>query len=1230
MSDYEQEQYDEFEIKNIPLFKPSPVGENVGKSPEELKNVITGAQSSSGLLDVSKALTVGAAIGAEESFDAAADFFGAAGDLYGYTMKSLGVMDEDTNVVGGSDSIKSAINSANEFYKNHLGGAEVDKFLNEQLEFEPTILNNIAKVIGQFGITAVPAATIVKSLTTANAVTRGFLWGGIADFASFNPNDETLAVMLTEYLDGATPEERTAFGNVIVNALRKNESDPDIFNRMKSMVDGGVAGGAMEGVVQALIYTAKKVPWQQMMQKIGTDAQSRLDQGGTTLSALGIGEVEKGIDQILANLAPKQEGNIVINRLSNLENKLVKDAATKNNKVSNAIYTQGKDEILRVKNNFKTQDGWEPINIHLKSSKPAFKINKEGKVIPNWQLIPWSFNKPKDKRISIENHKKNLINKTYSDIQELAQRAENGDQAAIDIIKQANWYRSMRTKLRQEFGGLGDVYADLLGATSAQTNVRANWDNALEILRQYSRGDFDKEINLYKKRLDAGEKVDTITLHNLDKDVNDPFQLIKDASGKLFNANSPAATGALLDLFRQIKAGKSPKTINYAGNLIGFTEEATIDVWAARYLRKIAGYNRIPPVAQQAVSGKHLTQSTFDNPVIGAEFNFGQEVIKDATALINNDAKVMNIISNVDENISNLNPDDMQAVLWFLEKENWTKNGWTNKAGEAGSLDYESSIAGIADRERVNELRQIIDSKDSTDEARALATKELEEMATPLDRTVVGITRQREETPTNLEMQELSNELTDVISNDESVAAYQANNTYGEFAGEPERALNVEIITNEKFNDIPLKNKVAELGRKYDQDAVFVSKVVSSDTPNALPGVEVYFRSTQGVDFIQKITTLLREKGIDGFTFITDARQSDQINVQALGNTETANLTGFRFQYIPNFDDSFDGTNLAIRSEEMENLFDEVVNDLSQMNEISFANMTYYDTNVYVNRDRPGTEWINGGTSYEEQIGTTIGESQAKGADFRGTTAATTDSGGEIGNVSQTDVSDRIGKTESATSAELNQNIEVTPPSGNTPGVIAYHGSGADFNEFKIEKVASGTGRTFFGHGIYFSSKKDVAEHYKAMRSQDIYDNIGKETEGVGYKVDLDVSDDQLINMAMKLNELPQKAQDVLRKYYDEYDLDENKLVVDLLHKMPNNPLGKNYRKSIILTSELENAGYKGFKDPGNDGMPGTDSKLPNDSMFVIFDDKTIKILEKFGIVGAVSLTPLISNKNNS
>jgi hypothetical protein len=58
-------------------------------------------------------------------------------------------------------------------------------------------------------------------------------------------------------------------------------------------------------------------------------------------------------------------------------------------------------------------------------------------------------------------------------------------------------------------------------------------------------------------------------------------------AGKLFNANSPASMGALLDMFRAVKASDSPKTPNFTGNLIGLTNEATIDVWAARMLRRI-------------------------------------------------------------------------------------------------------------------------------------------------------------------------------------------------------------------------------------------------------------------------------------------------------------------------------------------------------------------------------------------------------------------------------------------------------------------------------------------------------------------------------------------------------------------------------------------------------------------------------------------------------------------
>jgi hypothetical protein len=59
--------------------------------------------------------------------------------------------------------------------------------------------------------------------------------------------------------------------------------------------------------------------------------------------------------------------------------------------------------------------------------------------------------------------------------------------------------------MRREFGGMGDVFADLLGTTSAQTGVEMNWNNAIEVMRRFSRGEYDEEIRMYQEMLDKGE-----------------------------------------------------------------------------------------------------------------------------------------------------------------------------------------------------------------------------------------------------------------------------------------------------------------------------------------------------------------------------------------------------------------------------------------------------------------------------------------------------------------------------------------------------------------------------------------------------------------------------------------------------------------------------------------------------------------------------------------------------
>ena len=43
----------------------------------------------------------------------------------------------------------------------------------------------------------------------------------------------------------------------------------------------------------------------------------------------------------------------------------------------------------------------------------------------------------------------------------------------------------------------------------------------------------------------------------------------------------------------------------------------------------------------------------------------------------------------------------------------------------------------------------------------------------------------------------------------------------------------------------------------------------------------------------------------------------------------------------------------------------------------------------------------------------------------------------------------------------------------------AWHGSPHEFDEFSTDAIGTGEGAQVYGHGLYFSEKKEVADHYK-------------------------------------------------------------------------------------------------------------------------------------------------------
>jgi hypothetical protein len=698
------------------------------------------------------------------------------------------------------------------------------------------------------------------------------------------------------------------------------------------------------------------------------------------------------------------------------------------------------------KTNYNPDQGWAPVTIlgaEFKGNTAKVKTKK----------IPYGFQNPPE-GMEPQQWQQQLSDGIVNEVETIVQRAEAGDQAALDILAQANWYRGMRDQLRSEFGGLGDVFADILGTTSAQTNVEQNFNNAVEILRKYSRGDYDAELAAYQKRVDAGEPVDGKTLTRMHKEGE--FPLITKDSGALFNTNSPSSMGALLDMFRTVKAGAAPKTPNFTGNLIGLTNEATVDVWAARMLRRLSGQDRIPPAAEQGVTGTHRVGSTLFEPKVGGEFGFGQEVFRDAANRVNQSGSVQ----RVNPDLGALGPDDLQAIAWFMEKERWAKNGWTTKSGEGGSLEYEMSLAGSQSPERVAELRRevnagfkqpkqrknetdsaydlrVMDARTAFEETRRAAQDELASLASPLSRVQLGVAGERPNQPMSGYAQaELAAEFDDVVRDDPSVLTYNLANTYGSFMGDTERALNAEFIVRDNFDMQPLRTRLIEQGKAYDQDAVFLSRVVPDGTPNARPGVEIYFRETITPEQMAKVTERLREKGVDGFTYVTDMRFNDRINRQTRsGDPETAGLTGLRFQYVPEFDDAFDPQNPTESYNKAEDLFDSVVRDTIADGNVSDARLTYYDTEVYFRDD------------YDEQLRNTVSEDRGKGREGlpSGANGPQSNSGKEVGTKLSGDVPDGVVQEANA------QVVTALNKSGEPLGInIAVDKNGTDYADLIV------------------------------------------------------------------------------------------------------------------------------------------------------------------------------------
>jgi hypothetical protein len=568
------------------------------------------------------------------------------------------------------------------------------------------------------------------------------------------------------------------------------------------------------------------------------------------------------------------------------------------------------------------------------------KLTKDKKVELKFKSMPYAYNiDPKTgKQVKPGSAQfKKISDGVADEVIDYFKRAENPDDlSARNVINNAGWYKNVEGRLRAEYGSFSEMMGDLLGATSPNTPVATNFRFTKDILDGFARGEFDELMEGFADSLDkryaledqaaafleaekaTGRKAKDIKedpaytalideSKNIAKELRDKRNIIKQRNGKLFGINSYNAMVALADKFRIRRVGSAPKAKNFAGNLVGSSQEATIDVWSARNLRRHSGRKPIPSSAEKGVTGKIVDPENF---VSNLEFGFGQSVIRDATDKINQ-------FIGPEHPLYPLGPRDVQALQWFAEKDLWTRKGWTSKAGEGGSFE------------------QMLD-------------------ADPVESLVLGLSREqsmenqgRDFVPTSDQMLESMSTILKPANTDPDVVTYKGLPTGGAYMGTPETALDVNIVSREDFIPVDTLDLAAVQAAEDLQQSWFVARRIKDDLGASRPemftvGTEIYFDGPKlaNNNLIQDISDYLLNNGIPAYTMIVDPRDAN--SVIGLRVLDIPQLSGDSKKYATMSKDEYKDT-VRRTYDEFGNLGRNLEKAFGQ---IKSATPAYFDVNI--------------------------------------------------------------------------------------------------------------------------------------------------------------------------------------------------------------------------------------------------------------------------------------------
>ena len=295
-------------------------------------------------------------------------------------------------------------------------------------------------------------------------------------------------------------------------------------------------------------------------------------------------------------------------------------------------------------------------------------VKMDAKGEPTFRKVPWRFDETPVATTAakgIRGTEERLKAKKGALASKLVELAETGLKDPA-ITAGRDWYNLAREKIGKLFGKDAGFFTELLGATSARTQVPDNFKQSIDAYNRFKDGSFDGILTKYregKQNWEDNNINDFVeATGNTDPDRNqylswwiDEHDLKpKKSNGTLYNANSVAVLKVLDGSWKKEVGG--PKTPNFADNLSGLSDEATIDVWAARALDRAGNISNDKRWRQTPKGEGQLSDD---------QFFFAQDVYREAAQRLG------------------MKPHELQALLWFGEKDHWGKKGWTNEGGKA-------------------------------------------------------------------------------------------------------------------------------------------------------------------------------------------------------------------------------------------------------------------------------------------------------------------------------------------------------------------------------------------------------------------------------------------------------------------------------------------------------------------------------------------------------------------